>query len=104
MLRSPVNVTSTSPQAIQTARPAATPYSHFMDLSKGEKILEMQSRHPDGSSFARGEFDKDGGTEEMALWILADSYLVQWLGANQGLSKKANWFTLLAIPESSGSI
>jgi len=42
MLRSPVNGTSTSPQAIQTARPAATPYSHFMDLSKGEKILEMR--------------------------------------------------------------
>jgi len=42
MLRSPVNVTSTSPQDIQTAHPAATPYSHFMDLSKGEKILEMR--------------------------------------------------------------
>ncbi len=42
MLRSPVNVTSTSPQAIQTARPVAGPYSHFMDLSKGEKILEMR--------------------------------------------------------------
>ena len=42
MLRSPANVTSTSPQAIQTARPVASPYSHFMDLSKGEKILEMR--------------------------------------------------------------
>lgn len=42
MLRSPVNVTSPSPQAIPTARPAATPYHHFMDLSKGEKILEMR--------------------------------------------------------------
>ncbi len=42
MLRSPVNVTSTSPQVIQTARPVASPYSHFVDLSKGEKILEMR--------------------------------------------------------------
>jgi len=60
---------------------------------RGEKILQMQSRHADGSSFARGEFDTlTEGAEEMALWMLADSYLVQWLGAHQGLSHKANWF------------
>jgi len=35
-------MTNTSPQAIQTTRPAVSPYSHFMDLSKGEKILEMK--------------------------------------------------------------
>ena len=61
---------------------------------RGERILEMQSRHDDGASFARGEFDTlTDGTEEMALWMLADSYLVQWLAASDGLSKKANWFS-----------
>ena len=44
---------------------------------RGERILEMQSRHDDGASFARGEFDTlADGTEEMALWMLADSYLL----------------------------
>ncbi len=61
MLRSPVNVTSTSPQAIQTARPAATPYSHFMDLSKGEKILEMRgiTKRFSGGVVANDQVDFD---------------------------------------------
>lgn len=61
MLRSPANVTSTSPQAIQTARPAATPYSHFMDLSKGDKILEMRgiTKRFSGGVVANDQVDFD---------------------------------------------
>ncbi len=61
MLRSPVNVKSTSLQTTLTARPAATPYSQFMGMSKGEKILVMRgiTKRFSGGVVANDQVDFD---------------------------------------------
>jgi len=56
-----------------------------------ERILEMQSRHPDGHMYAKDETSYYKGEEQLVLWELGDSYLFLWLAARDALSEKANW-------------
>ncbi|MFP6895961.1 MAG: hypothetical protein VCA38_05120, partial [Roseibacillus sp.] len=58
---------------------------------RAEAILRMQSRHSDGHLYAPGEYDNYRGAEQMALWHLGDTYLIQWLADQNKLSAKGNW-------------
>jgi hypothetical protein len=64
--------------------------SDWMRL-RARRILEMQARHPDGRMFAKGEFDKYIGAEQMTCWVLADTFLLHWLHELHALSTQANW-------------
>jgi hypothetical protein len=64
--------------------------TEWMQL-RSERILQMQSRHEDGHVYARGEFDRYKGVEQIALQGLSGSYLLQWLAAKNSLSEKGNW-------------
>lgn len=64
--------------------------SDWMRLRAG-RILKMQSRHPDGRMFAKGEFDTYGGAEQMTCWVMADAFLLHWLHDAKSLSRQANW-------------
>ncbi len=63
---------------------------HWREL-RAKKILKMQSRHPDGHMYAKGEFDTYPGQEQMVLWVLSDVYLLQWLADQNAIAKKENW-------------
>ena len=58
---------------------------------RAKKILEMQSRHPDGRMFAKGEFDSFPGREQGAAWAFADAYLLFWLHEQKAFARKGNW-------------
>lgn len=58
---------------------------------RGRKIYQMQERHEDGRIYAHGEFDRYIGAEQLALWVLSDSYLIQWLATKNSISEKGNW-------------
>lgn len=66
------------------------PAGRWLEL-RAARILEMQSRHPDGHLYAKGEFDRYQGSEQCALWMISDVYLLQWLVDRQALAKKENW-------------
>ncbi|MCZ7645131.1 MAG: VWA domain-containing protein [Planctomycetota bacterium] len=79
-------------------------YAHFLEWGRAEgwpaaewmrlraaKILEMQARHPDGRMFAKGEFDRFPGREQLAARQFADAWLCFWLHAQGKLGRKANW-------------
>ncbi len=72
--------------------------SHWRKL-RAEKILEMQSRHADGRMYAQGEFDSYPGREQMVLWMLGDSYLLQWLADRKAIAKKGNWLSDAAVQQ-----
>ncbi len=56
-----------------------------------QRLSQMQARHNDGRLFAPDEFKKYPGAEQMAAWIFADAFLVNWLSDHQALSKEGNW-------------
>lgn len=58
---------------------------------RAERILAMQARHPDGRTWAKGEFETYRGCEQMACWLFADAFLVQWLQQNLAIGKRGNW-------------
>jgi hypothetical protein len=58
---------------------------------RAKEILQMQSRHPGGRMFAKGEFDGFPGREQLAAWQFADAYLLFWLHEQNLLSPKGNW-------------
>ncbi len=58
---------------------------------RGERILELQSRHEDGRMYEKGEYDNYGGVEQMVFWMMTDAHLLQWLADRDALSKKSNW-------------
>lgn len=64
--------------------------AHWREL-RARRILEMQSRHPDGRMYADGEFDRYPGREQMIFWMIADAHLLQWLADRNALTGKANW-------------
>jgi len=64
--------------------------SSWMRL-RAEKILQMQSRHPEGKMFAKGEFDRFPGREQLAAWQFADAYLLFWLHEQKLIAPKGNW-------------
>ncbi len=58
---------------------------------RAERILTMQARHPDGRTFAKGEFDTYRGVEQIQCGLYADSFLLHWLRDRNAISKTANW-------------
>ncbi len=64
--------------------------AHWRKL-RAQRILKMQSRHPDGRMYAEGEFKTYPGREQMVLWMLSDAHLLQWLADHNALTKKKNW-------------
>lgn len=58
---------------------------------RGERILELQTRHDDGRMYEDGEYDNYWGKEQMVFWMMADAHLLQWLADRQALSNKSNW-------------
>jgi len=58
---------------------------------RGERILELQSRHKDGRMYKDGEYDNYWGKEQMVFWMMADAHLLQWLADRKAISKKSNW-------------
>jgi hypothetical protein len=58
---------------------------------RAEEILQMQKRHPDGKMFAKREFDKFPGREQLTAWLFADAYLLFWLDEQKAFSPKGNW-------------
>lgn len=58
---------------------------------RGERILELQSRHKDGRMYKDGEFDNYWGKEQMIFWMISDAHMLQWLADRQAVSKKSNW-------------
>ncbi|MEM6641433.1 MAG: hypothetical protein AAF616_00525 [Bacteroidota bacterium] len=58
---------------------------------RGERILELQSRHEDGRMYKPGEYDNYWGKEQMCFWMFADAHLLYWLADRNALSKQKNW-------------
>jgi len=58
---------------------------------RGERILELQSRHGDGRMYEKCEFDNYWGKEQMVFWMIADAHLLQWLADRKALSNKSDW-------------
>lgn len=58
---------------------------------RGERILEMQSRHENGRMYANGEYTNYWGAEQMVFWMFADAHFLQWLDDHKAISKKKNW-------------
>ena len=58
---------------------------------RAEKILQMQSRHPEGRMFAKREFNRFPGREQLAAWQFADAYLLFWLHEQKSFAPKGNW-------------
>lgn len=58
---------------------------------RAKRILKMQSRHPDGRMYAKGEFERYPGREQMVFWMLSDAHLLQWLSDHDAIAKKKKW-------------
>lgn len=58
---------------------------------RGQRLVEMQARHPDGHLYAQGEFDTYRGAEQETAWIFADTLLLDWLRDRGGLTPEADW-------------
>jgi hypothetical protein len=58
---------------------------------RADRILAMQARHGDGRTYAKGEFDRYRGAEQMSCWLYADSFLLQWLRDRDAISRPSNW-------------
>jgi len=56
-----------------------------------KRILELQSRHKDGSMYEDGEFYGYWGKEQMVFWMMSDTHLLQWLADRNAVSEKGNW-------------
>jgi hypothetical protein len=70
------------------------PYSarDWMHL-RMDKAIEMQSRHADGHTFAKGEYDTYPGAEQSIASTSADGVLYLWLHAQHAIQPKANWIS-----------
>ncbi len=60
---------------------------------RAKRMLEMQARHADGHTWAQGEFDAAAGREQIATRYFADVFLLQWLSAQNQISKRGNWLS-----------
>ena len=60
---------------------------------RADRMLGMQSRHRDGRTYARGEFDRYLGSEQFVLWVMSDAYLLLWLKERSAISAKGNWLS-----------
>jgi hypothetical protein len=58
---------------------------------RGQRLVEMQARHPDGHLFAKGEFTTYRGTEQEAAWTIADTFLLDWLRDRGALRPEVDW-------------
>ena len=58
---------------------------------RGQRLVEMQARHPDGRLFEPSEFTTYRGAEQETAWNFADSLLLLWLHDRGALGHEANW-------------
>ena len=58
---------------------------------RAKRILQRQQKHDDRRIYGPGEFTRHPPREQDAAWLIADAFLLQWLRAHGGISRKGNW-------------